>query len=570
MRLPHHTRRLFFFLSFLSFSVTALGQQRDALSLSRRIADKVITDTRFEWKWVAQKDELGMQVLDLRFLSLAPNSNALALRSVEVKADTTVRFGLSGSGRIKVWVNRQLCFDKHQAQTANPKEIAYNRFTFDHYFSVPFKKGQNEMLIEYTRGSSAPVLFLRAVTAAGDQELSVNFTTSSSAPWMYAGPVRATDAAPFPLMPYYENGSRFVNWQSAPQRMLPELVTDSSAAYQRDPYSDWQYSHGSMVWSILALKQETGSDQYLSFAKKYSSFILDHLNYLQWQYDSLNAWRGSYHRIFRKSMLDDAGAPALSFAGLYLLEKDSVTGRFLEPFTDYIYHGQVRLSDSTFCRPEPEEFTVWADDLFMSVPYLLRIAKVTNDKRYTEDAVRQALQFRKYLLNAQTGLYKHGWFSKTNQPSVAYWGRANGWVAWATAELLEWLPPDHPSYKKVLDAFRQHMTSLVKYQSDDGFWHQLLTRPDSYRETSCTAMFALAMARGVRKGWLNKSFKKNALKAWEAVASKIDDSGVVHGICRGTEIGMDEQFYLDRKTIDNDPRGLGAVITAGIEIAKLP
>jgi len=54
------------------------------------------------------------------------------------------------------------------------------------------------------------------------------------------------------------------------------------------------------------------------------------------------------------------------------------------------------------------------------------------------------------------------------------------------------------------------------------------------------------------------------------VAGKIDANGVVHGICRGTEIGFDEQFYLDRKTIDNDPRGLGAVITAGIEIAKLP
>ncbi|MET0464379.1 MAG: glycoside hydrolase family 88 protein [Chitinophagaceae bacterium] len=562
-------RSIFFFLPFVAFSVITLGQQRDALSLSRRIAGKVMSDTRFEWRWVVQKDELGMQVLDLRFLSLAPGGNALAVRNVEVKADTTVRFGLSGSGRIKVWVNKQLRFDKHQQQTVNPKEIAYNRFTFDQYFTVPFKKGQNEILIEYTKGSSAPVLFLRAVTGAGDQDLSVNFTTSSPTPWMYAGPIKAAGLAPFPLRPYYEDGNRFVNWQFAPQRILPELVIDSNAAYQRDPYSDWQYSHGTLVWSILALKQETGSDEYLSFAKKYSSFILDHFNYLQWQYDSLNAWRGSYHRIFRRSMLDDAGAPALSFAELYLLDRDSSIGQFLAPFTDYIVHGQVRLPDSTFCRPEPEEFTVWADDLFMSVPYLLRIAKATGDTRYLDDAAKQALHFRKYLLNAQTGLYKHGWFSKTGQPSVAYWGRANGWVAWATAELLEFLPANHPSYKAVLGAFRQHMASLAKYQAADGFWHQVLTRTDSYKETSCTAMFALAMARGVRKGWLNKSYRKNALKAWEAVASKIDSNGVVKGICRGTEIGMDEQFYLDRKTIDNDPRGLGAVITAGIEIAKL-
>ena len=119
-------------------------------------------------------------------------------------------------------------------------------------------------------------------------------------------------------------------------------------------------------------------------------------------------------------------------------------------------------------------------------------------------------------------------------------------------------------------AFRQHMAALAKYQATDGFWHQVLTRPDSYKETSCTAMFALAMARGVRCGWLDKSFKPIALKAWNAVASKIDTNGIVHGICRGTEIGAEEQFYIDRTTIDSDPRGLGAVITAGVEIAKLP
>ena len=53
------------------------------------------------------------------------------------------------------------------------------------------------------------------------------------------------------------------------------------------------------------------------------------------------------------------------------------------------------------------------------------------------------------------------------------------------------------------------------------------------------------------------------------MAENIEGNGLVHGICRGTEIGFDEQFYLDRKQLDNDPRGLGAVITAAIEVSKL-
>lgn len=548
-------------------NLCSLGQQGEALNLSRKVAGKIIADTKFEWKQVLQKEELGMQVIDFRFLSLQAKEIAYALRQVEVKKDTVVRFGITSAGKVKVEINQKLAWQQQEEPAVNPVEAAYNRFRFNHYFTVSLKKGVNELLVAYENSAANPVIFLRPVTMAGDLDLSVTPLTQ----WVYTGPFLQSANTPLQsIQPYYKSEGKILNWQTAPQRFLAELVVDSQAAYQRDPYSDWQYSHGTMVWSILALEKETKDNLYLPFVKKYASFILDHFDYIKWQYDSLYAWRGSYHRIFRRSMLDDTGAPALPFAGLYLEEKDKAVGRFLEPLIDYVSAGQVRLEDSTFCRPEPEEFTVWADDLFMSVPFLVRMAKATGEKKYLEDAVRQVIQFRKYLLNPQTGLYKHGWFSSSGQQSVAYWGRANGWVAWATAELLDWLPANHPAYKKILEAFRQHITSLVKYQDSDGFWHQVLTRPDSYKETSCTAMFALAMARGARKGWLNKSFKQPALKAWNAVAGKIDANGVVHGICRGTEIGFDEQFYFDRKTIDNDPRGLGAVITAGIEIAKLP
>jgi unsaturated rhamnogalacturonyl hydrolase len=547
------------------------AQQADALSLSRRVADKIIADTKFEWKWVLQKDELGMQVIDFRFLFLQNKQNAYALKHVEVKADTLVKFGITSAGNIKVWINKKLAWEQQEEKVSNPVEAAYNRFRFSHYFSVNLKKGRNDLLIAYTNSGANPVVFLRPVTSLGDLDQSVSFTDTQAMPWLYAGPFNESVNTPLQsIQPYYQDNGKSINWETAPQRVLPELVIDSQAAYQRDPYADWQYSHGTMVWSILALDKETKAHDYLPFVKKYTGFILDHFDYIKWQYDSLYAWRGSYHRIFRRSMLDDAGAPALSFAGLYVEEKDSAIGKFLQPLIDYVSDKQVRLPDSTFCRPEPQELTVWADDLFMSVPFLVRMAKATGEKKYLEDAVRQVIQFRKYLVNPQTGLYKHGWFSSSSQQSVAYWGRANGWVAWATAELLDWLPANHPAYKQIQEAFRQHMTALVKYQAANGFWHQVLTRPDSYEETSCTAMFALAMARGVRKGWLNKSFKQPALKAWNAVAGKIEANGVVQGICRGTEIGFDEQFYFDRKTIDNDPRGLGAVISAGIEISKLP
>ena len=45
-----------------------------------------------------------------------------------------------------------------------------------------------------------------------------------------------------------------------------------------------------------------------------------------------------------------------------------------------------------------------------------------------------------------------------------------------------------------------------------------------------------------------------ALKGWKALQNKI---------------GEDVEFYESRKRFDHDPRGLGAMLTVGVEISKL-
>ena len=68
---------------------------------------------------------------------------------------------------------------------------------------------------------------------------------------------------------------------------------------------------------------------------------------------------------------------------------------------------------------------------------------------------------------------------------------------------------------------------------------------------------------------LDKSFADVARKGWRGIVSKIESDGTVHDICTGTGIGNDFEFYYARSRPDHDPRGLGAVIVAGIEVAKL-
>jgi len=241
----------------------------------------------------------------------------------------------------------------------------------------------------------------------------------------------------------------------------------------------------------------------------------------------------------------------------------------IDTIAAYISHGQARLSDGTLCRPEPREWTVWADDLFMSSPFLLRYAKLTGDNSYYDDAANQVLLFNDKLFDPELNIYYHGWFSDTEENTAVHWGRANGWIIWAATEALINLPKDHKDYNKILDIYRTYIESIVNYQDSSGMWHQVIDHPESYEETSSSAMFTLAIARGVTNGWIDEDYKEYAVKGWNAIADKISEDGVVEGICRGTGIGDNLEFYFNRETPPNDPRGLGAVLTAGVEVQKL-
>jgi rhamnogalacturonyl hydrolase YesR len=370
--------------------------------------------------------------------------------------------------------------------------------------------------------------------------------------------------------PYYLQGKFIVAWQSEEVPMLRELVIPDTASYQRDAYSDWHYANGGTMLGLLSLFELSGDEKYYDFVRKFAKNLVDNYTYFRWQYQTLHAMRGSYHRIYRMTMLDDSGGPALPFAQLQVMEPGSEDLRpVLDLVYDYVMNGQERLEDRTFSRPEPEAATVWADDLFMSVPFLLRMARITGDEGLYDEVAHQVIRFHHYLSDPKTGLYFHGWFHNQGENTPVRWARANGWIVWATSEALLHMPKKHPEYKRILRIYREHMQALASYQDPSGMWHQVIDHPETFEESSSTAMFTLGLARGVRLGWLKENYKKQAIRGWSALQRKIGADGTVIDICRGTGIGEDVEFYENRKRFDHDPRGLGAMLTAGIEISLL-
>lgn len=334
------------------------------------------------------------------------------------------------------------------------------------------------------------------------------------------------------------------------------------------PYVEWKYWNGVLNLAMLELSNVTGEEKYRQQTLNNYHYVFENLEFFEALYKSGIQYTGM-EPFFRMEMLDDCGAMGAGLIEACNQDKNEKYLEYLQKVADFIMNKDTRLKDGTLARTGPYNKTLWLDDLYMSVPFLARYGKLTGDSAYFNFAVKQVIQFTKYLYDKTSGLYFHGYFDSLAQNSVAHWGRANGWCIMAQVNLLDLLPDNYPLKDTLLAIFRQQVNGLARYQSESGLWHQLLDKNDSYLETSCSAMFTYAIAKGVNEGWLDERYSSIALAGWEELKTKIRSDGQVADICVGTGIENDLVFYYKRPTVLNDIHGLGALILAGCEIVKL-
>jgi unsaturated rhamnogalacturonyl hydrolase len=197
---------------------------------------------------------------------------------------------------------------------------------------------------------------------------------------------------------------------------------------------------------------------------------------------------------------------------------------------------------------------LWIDDMFMITLVQAQAYRATKDTTYINRAARE---MRIYLKELQkpNGLFYHA----TDVPF--YWGRGNGWMAAGMTELLSSLPKNNQDRPEIMRCYKIMMAALLKFQSGNGMWKQLLDDPSSWDETSCTGMFTYAFITGVKNGWLDERvYGPAARKAWLALTSYINSDGNVREICEGTNKLNDRQYYLDRKRITGDMHGQAPVL----------
>ncbi len=158
-------------------------------------------------------------------------------------------------------------------------------------------------------------------------------------------------------------------------------------------------------------------------------------------------------------------------------------------------------------------------------------------------------------------------FHSTDVP--VYWGRGDGWVAAGMTELPSALPKDHPQRPRILKGYQIMMAALLKYQSKDGMWRQLMDNDSAWPETSRTAMFSFAMISGVKSGWLDAAqYGPAARKSWLALVGHIDQNGDVTNVCEGTNKLNDVDYYLARKRRTGDFHGQAPILWAAAALLR--
>lgn len=245
------------------------------------------------------------------------------------------------------------------------------------------------------------------------------------------------------------------------------------------------------------------------------------------------------------------------------------------PIEMYIQTNQVRYLSvgQTFAdqqwelpeslRPEQQKYAAeglsWqtrlqAEDMYMITLLQVEAFRATATRKYIDNAAKQMVA-NIDALQQSSGLFYHA----TDAPFA--FARANGWAAAGMTELLSSLPTDNPNRPKILESYKKLITAIKPLQDKSYMWHQLLDEPESFSETSATAMFNFAIIVGVKKGWLDeKEYGPVAKNTWIALVKYINEQGDVKDVAEKTNKKNDKQYYMNRRQVVGDLNGQAAIL----------
>lgn len=254
-----------------------------------------------------------------------------------------------------------------------------------------------------------------------------------------------------------------------------------------------------------------------------------------------------------------------------------------------------RTSEGAFWHKKTYPHQVWLDGVYMGMPFMAEYAMMFEEGETREATLREVVKEFEItyarLRDPETGLYYHAWDESRSMNwadpetglSPHFWGRGLGWYAMALVDVLDFLPADRDDLRApLLKAITDLAPALVDTQDPEtGTWFQIMDQPErigNYRESTATAMFSYFFSKAVRKGYLPETYKPVAIKAYEGLINEfvtvhpdtkisMTNQCLVAGLGFGRDGSYD--YYMSEKVFENDPKGNGPFMLAGIEMYRL-
>ena len=301
-----------------------------------------------------------------------------------------------------------------------------------------------------------------------------------------------------------------------------------------------------------------------------------------------------YIRSWMDSVLDEEGRPRIAqpgelddiMAGILLFPLFDQTGdvRYRKAMDVMLSHllRIPRTSEGAPWHKTKLPFQMWLDGLYMAGPFCSEYAQRFDAPDIREFMRRHVNVMLSHTRDPVTGLYYHAWDESRTEKwcdpetgcSPEFWGRSIGWVTVALLDDLDFLEKDTAAYREILDHARALILTVLKYQSEDGRWYQVINRgdhPDNWLENSCSCLFTAALCKAMRKGYLGREWMDAAARGYEGVIHSVEWDGEdiqIGHVCVGTNVG-DLRHYCARPVRVNDLHGAGAFLLMCTEMERL-
>ncbi|MCU7550182.1 glycoside hydrolase family 88 protein [Chitinophagaceae bacterium LB-8] len=216
----------------------------------------------------------------------------------------------------------------------------------------------------------------------------------------------------------------------------------------------------------------------------------------------------------------------------------------------------------------------WADCLYMVMPVMVKLHKVTGNTLYLEKLHEYFSYANSIMYDSSEKLYyrdskyvypKH----KSANGKKDFWARGDGWVFAGLAKVLEDLPKNDVHREEYITKFKGIAETIKASQQPEGYWTRSILDPAHAPgpETSGTAFFTFGLLWGINNGYLEKEeYNLVASKAWNYLTTvALQPDGKIGYVQPIGERAIPGQV-VDKNSTSNF--GVGAFLLAACEMYR--